>query len=127
MKVMGLTHLRVDVANPARPSRAIKLKLFIDSGAAYSVIPSKTLQRLGIRAHGERSFILADGSEITRRIGDATFIIDGNRGASPVIFGEAGDAALLGVVSLEALGLTLDPIRRQLRALPMILGGLPRA
>lgn len=100
------------------------VKLLVDSGAIYSIIPSKTLSRLGIEPHGERSFMLADGTEITRRIGDATFIIDGNRGASPVIFGERGDAALLGVVSLEALGLMLDPIRRVLRPLPLVLGRL---
>ena len=51
-----------------------------------------------------------------------TFIIDENRGASPVIFGETGDSALVGVVLLEALGFALDPIRRVLRPLPMILG-----
>ncbi len=40
--------------------------------------------------------MLADGTEITREIGDAVFRISGQQGASPVIFGEAGDAALLG-------------------------------
>ncbi|HMC21765.1 MAG TPA: aspartyl protease family protein [Thermoanaerobaculia bacterium] len=119
---MGLTHIRVGVANPARPNKSVRVKLLVDSGAIYSVIPTKTLERLGIQPHGERSFMLADGTEITRRIGDATFIIDGNRGASPVIFGERGDSALLGVVSLQALGFALDPIRRVLRPLPMILG-----
>lgn len=66
--------------------------------------------------------MLADGTEIKRKIGDATFLIDGNRAASPVIFAEKGDSALLGVVSLAALGLMLDPIRRVLRPLPLILG-----
>ncbi len=119
---MGLTHIRAGVANPARPTKTVKVKLLVDSGAIYSVIPSTTLRRLRIEPHSERSFMLADGTEITCRIGDATFIIDGNRGASPVIFGEKGDSALLGIVSLEALGFTLDPIRRVLRPLPLILG-----
>jgi hypothetical protein len=43
-------------------------------------------------------------------------------GASPVIFGEKGDSTLLGMVSLEALGYILDPLRRELRPLPMVLG-----
>ena len=34
---------------------------------------------------------------------------------SPVIFGEPGDATLLGVVALEVLGLVFDPLRRELR------------
>lgn len=55
-------------------------------------------------------------------VGGTVFILDGQRGASPVIFGERGDSTLLGTVSLEALGFVLDPIRRELRALPMVLG-----
>ncbi len=35
--------------------------------------------------------------------------------------GEPGDAALLGVVTLEELGLILDPMRRELRPMPMSL------
>jgi hypothetical protein len=48
--------------------------------------------------------------------------MDGDRAASFVIFGEEGDATLLGTVSIEALGFMLDPIRRELRPLPMVLG-----
>lgn len=88
----------------------------------YSVVPGATLRRLGIKPHSVRTFVLADGTEVTRRIGDAIFLIDGNRGASPVIFGEKGDSVLRATVSLESLGLVLDPIRRVLRPLPMVLG-----
>jgi clan AA aspartic protease len=119
---MALTHIRVGVANPARPRKVITIELLVDSGAMYSLIPSRTLQKLGIKPHRAQSFILADGTEISRRIGDATFIIDGKRGASPVIFGQRGDSALLGVVTLESLGFALDPFKRVLRPLPMILG-----
>ena len=42
-------------------------------------------------------------------------------GVADVIFGEEGDSALLGAFTLEALGLSLDPLRRELRPLPMIL------
>jgi predicted aspartyl protease len=123
---MGLTHITARIANPGRPSRRARLRLLVDSGAIYSVVPATILRRLGIRPHGTRSFILADGTEITRPIGDAIFLINGDRGASPVIFGQKGDSALLGMVSLEAVGLLLDPIRRVLRPLPLILGGSGR-
>jgi predicted aspartyl protease len=119
---MGLTHIRARIANPARPGRGITVRFLVDSGAVYSVVLAATLQRLGIQPHGSRTFVLADGTEITRRIGDAIFIINGDRGASPVIFGEAVAAALLGTVSLGSLGLILDPMKRVLRPLPMVLG-----
>jgi hypothetical protein len=47
--------------------------------------------------------------------------LDGRQGASPVIFGEKGDHALLGAVTLESLGVLLDPLRRELRPLPLVL------
>jgi hypothetical protein len=38
-----------------------------------------------------------------------------------VIFGEADDASLAGIVTLEELGIILDPVRRALRPMPMTL------
>jgi clan AA aspartic protease len=125
---MGLTHVVVEVANPARPARRARVKMLIDSGAAYSIVGGDTLRKIGIRPTGSRSFILADGTEVTRNIGAALFRFHGEEGASTVIFGEPGDASLLGVVTLEELGLILDPMRRELRPMPMSLMPLrPRA
>jgi predicted aspartyl protease len=123
---MGLTHVVVEVANAARPSRRARIKMLVDSGAAYAVVGAGTLRKLGIRPTGQRTFILADGTEITRNTGAALFRFQGRDGASTVIFGQPGDAALLGIVTLAALGLTLDPIRRGLRPMPMSLMPLER-
>src|SRR5439155_443609 len=125
---MALTHIEARIANPARPLRSVRVKFLVDSGAVYSVVPARTLEKLSVRAHSRRTFILADGSEITRRMGDAAFRLDGRQGASPVIFGERGDSVLLGAVTLGALGVLLDPLRRELRPLPMVLAsGKPQA
>jgi clan AA aspartic protease len=125
---MGLTHVAVEIANPARPARHARVKMLVDSGAAYSVVDRAILRKVGIRPTGSRTFVLADGSEITRRTGAALFRFRGEQGASTVIFGEPGDATLLGVVTLEELGLILDPMRRELRPMPMSLMPLrPRA
>ncbi len=86
-----------------------------------SVVSRTVLRRLGIRPHSSRSFILANGETIERRIGNADFFFQGQHGASPVIFGKPGDSDLLGTVTLEGLGLILDPIRRELKPLPMML------
>jgi hypothetical protein len=42
-----------------------------------------------------------------------------------VIFGEESDSTLLGAQTLESLALALDPIRRELLPLPMMLAFLP--
>jgi aspartyl protease family protein len=119
---MGLTHVEMIVANPRNPKKTKKLSLPVDSGAVYSVVPKTVLNQLGVKPHSTKVFTLADGSQIRRKVGDLLFKLDEHQGASPVIFGERGDSALFGTVSLEALGLLLDPIRRELRPLPMVLG-----
>lgn len=118
---MGLTYIEASIANPARPKRSVQIRFLVDSGAVYSVVPASVLRKLGVKPHSKRTFTLADGSQITRRLGDVLFRVDNRLGASPVIFGEEGDSILLGSVSLEALGFILDPIKRELRPLPMLL------
>lgn len=110
------------VMNLADPKKRTRMKFRVDSSRAYSVVPEAYLKRLGIRPCDSKSFALADGTAITRKIGNALFSLEDAEGASPVIFGEKGDTPLLGMVSLEALGYVLDPLRRELRPLPMVLG-----
>ncbi|HKM91818.1 MAG TPA: aspartyl protease family protein [Candidatus Acidoferrales bacterium] len=118
---MGLTYIEADIANPRSPRKTARLRFLVDSGAVYSVAPATVLWRLGIPATSTRNIILADGPSIKRRMGEVSFRINGHAGTSPVIFGQKEDSALLGSVSLEVLGFFLDPLKRELRPLPMIL------
>ncbi|MBI1987328.1 MAG: aspartyl protease family protein [Nitrospinae bacterium] len=122
---MGLTVLEVEVGNPANPEVTEKIEFLIDSGAVYSVVPTPILERLGIRPLVEQEFRLADGTKIARKKGVALFKYGDKIGGADVIFGEEGDSILLGAFTLEALGLSLDPLRRELRPLPMVLAVLP--
>jgi predicted aspartyl protease len=122
---MGITTIEVAVGNVARPQVTETLEFLVDSGAIYSVVPEPVLTRLGIEPLAEEVFRLADGTKITRRKGGALFRYGGRVGVADVIFGEPDDSVLLGALTLEALGLALDPLKRELRPVPMILGGLP--
>ncbi len=122
---MGLTTLTVQVGNPAAPDETIAVDFLVDSGAVYSVVPRAVLDALGVRPVSIEEFRLADGSRIARAKGIAAFRFGDRVGGADVIFGEAGDSTLLGALTLEALGLVLDPLRRELKPLPMILGGAP--
>src|SRR5260370_451490 len=62
---MGLTHIKLNIANPAQLKRAVELSVVVASGAVYSVSPSALLRKLGVRPHSKRIFTLADGSEVT--------------------------------------------------------------
>lgn len=118
---MGLTVLTIEVGNTATPDTTTPVEFLIDSGAIYSVVPSSVLEQLGIRPLTEQQFRFADGSKITRKKGGALFKYGDRIGVADVIFGEDGDSVLLGALTLGALGLALDPLRRELRPLPMIL------
>ena len=123
---MGLTVLEIEVGNPSSPDVTEKIEFLIDSGAIYSVVPTPVLERLGIQPLSEQEFRLADGSKIVRKKGGALFKYGERIGVADVIFGEEEDSKLLGAFTLESLGLGLDPLRRELIFLPMILGGFER-
>ncbi len=118
---MGLTVLEIEVGNPTNFDIIEKVEFLVDSGAIYSVVPSYILKRLNIKPIGEQEFRLADGTKIVRKKGIALFKYKEKIGGADVIFGKEGDSILLGAFTLEALGLVLDPLRRELKPLPMIL------
>ncbi len=118
---MGLTKVEAEVANPLHPARRKTLRFLVDSGAVYSAIPATELQRLGIEPTGERTFLLANGQPVKRRIGEARVTFEGQSATCVVLFGKEGDSTLLGVTTLENLGLIFDPLRQKILPLPMML------
>ena len=116
---VGLTNLKVRIANPANTEVWMELAFLVDSGAMYSCVPGKILRDLGIEPHSHREFILANGEVIRRSTGTAAFEYQGLRGDSLVMFGEEGDANLIGVTTLETFGFILDPLRNELKPVPM--------
>ena len=118
---MGITYVELEVANVANPDVTERLEFLVDSGAFSSVVPTPVLEKLGIRPLDEQTFRLANGDKIVRKKGGALYKYNGRIGVADVVFGEEGDAQLLGVLTLEALGLALDPLKRELREMPMIL------
>jgi predicted aspartyl protease len=118
---MSLTFLEIEVANPARLDVGRKLEFLIDSGAIYSVVSRTILNDLGIAPIARQEFRLASGVKIVREKGVAVFRYGDRVGGADVIFGEEGDLQLLGAFTLEALGLGLDPLKRELIPLPMLL------
>lgn len=118
---MGITIKKFVVKETRKSSKKALVNFMIDSGAVYSLVPEKILKKLGISAYREMDFILADGTKITRQVGDAYFEYNGEGGSAPVIFGEKGDEPLLGATTLESIGLVLNPFRRELYPMRMVM------
>jgi len=117
---MSITYLDINVKNPENPKQITSAHFLVDSGAIYSVLPALTLKKIGIKPTDKQKFTLANGEVIEKDIGNALFEFKGKLRSSPVIFGEPG-INLLGAVTLESLGVILDPINRELKTLPMLL------
>lgn len=118
---MGITIIQAKVFNPANRLLSVELDFTVDSGAGFSVVPGVILHGLGIEPHKTQAFFLANGDKIERPMGIAGFEYLDEITAAPVIFGAEGDAALMGVTTLEGFGFVLDPFRRELRPMPMRL------
>ena len=116
---MGLTHLEATVTGPSGGPR--RVRFLVDSGATYSVLPADSWPALGLEPQREVQFTLADGTLITRQVAECRFQLEDTAAHSPVVLGEPGDEALLGVVTLETLGLVLNPFDRSLSPMRMLL------
>lgn len=110
---VGLTYIDGTVTGPGGAS--LQLRFLIDTGAQYSLLPHEAWRRLGLAPRRTLAFNLADGTRIDRGVSDCRITIEGIEGPTPVILGEPGDVALLGVVTLENLGLVFNPFDRSLR------------
>ncbi len=118
---MGMTFVDAGVGNPGRLGSVRKVRFLVDTGAFLSVVPGAVLRGLGVRSFTVRSFRLADGRMIRRRVGVASFRFGRLVGQAEVVFGRPADESLLGVVTLESLGLEVDPRTRRLKRTKMYL------
>ena len=105
--------------------RAIRVRFLVDTGAVYSVLPRRVWHALGLRPERTAEFTLADGSGISRGVSECRFAIAGMTATSPVVLGETDEGPLLGAVTLETLGLMVNPLNRKVYPMRLTLGALP--
>ncbi len=115
---MGVTYIGGEVKGP-KGKRAVKF--LIDSGATYSLLPLNVWKKIGLKPRRSVEFTLVDGTVIKRRVSECYIKLPQGEAHTPVILGEDSDEALLGVVTLEILGLVFDPFKRTLHPMKMLL------
>jgi predicted aspartyl protease len=118
---VGITYVEPTVTGPTGRSRAVKTLV---SSATYSVLPEAVWRELAIEPKRDIDFVLADGTTLTRRVGECHFRLPEADATSPVVLGEAADVAILGVVTLETLGLVFNPLTRTLHPMRMLMAGM---
>lgn len=116
---MGLTYVEGVVTEPT--GKQATVRFLVDSGATYTLLPNDVWQPLELAPKRRITFTLADGTTIERGVSEVHLRLAQGEGHTPVILGEPGDHALLGVVTLEILGLVLHPFKRTLQPMRMLL------
>ena len=91
-----------------------EIEATVDTGAAYTTLPSSLLRELGVEPMGSRRFLLADGRRVDMEYGRAWATINGDSEVTIVVFGEDDAPALLGAYTLEGLALAVDPTSQRL-------------
>ena len=101
--------------------RQATVRFLVDSGATYTLVPHDVWKAHDLTPKRPVTFSLADGTAISRAVSECLISLPQGDGHTPVILGEPGDEALLGMVTLEILGLVLHPFKRTLEPMRMLL------
>lgn len=116
---VGLSYIEGTVSGPVGEQ---SVRFLIDSGAVYSLLPEHVWRAIGLVPKREMDFALADGTTVRRAVTECHLSLPQGEGHTPVILGEPGDEQpLLGVVTLEILGLVFDPFHRTLHPMRALL------
>jgi len=118
---MGFTKANITVSNPLDASRQVELELLVDTGATFTLLPSVTLKEIGVEADVKFKLRTADGRFIERDGSTVWIEVEGKGYRVPVIVGEEEDVPVLGVTTLEILGLEVDPITKRLKPTEYLL------
>lgn len=85
------------------------------------MLPEEFWRSLRLKPERQVEFTLADGTAIERNVSECRIEIRGEAATLPVMLGESDDSALLGAVTLETLGLMLNPLTRAIPPMRMAL------
>ena len=83
-------------------------------------MPRQHLEAIGLEPEGQRTYVLADGSEVEMDVAVARIELMGEIVGATVLFGDENTEPLLGVTALESLGIEVDPLNQQLKKLPAV-------
>jgi len=106
---MGHVRVRIKLANPSTRADTVEVSdALVDTGATLTTVPRTLADRLNldvVEKHTTRS--VAGPVEVEQSY--AYFEYDGRRTVTPVWINDAYPGVLIGVVTLESLGLQVDP------------------
>ena len=115
MRVHGL------VANPSDHGLSVDVEFIVDTGAIYSVVSRSVADRVRLVEKGKRKFRTGSGI-VELPVCEAYLTLDGDGITTLVAVTDSEETpALLGVTTLELLGLQVDPVSGKLKPLDLLI------
>jgi predicted aspartyl protease len=115
---VGTFHVGALIENHTDRKKSFRLaKLLVDTESEHTWLPEPFLDKIAVkREKKDISFMMANGTIVTRSIGFAIVHVDKYFTIDEVVFAEKGDLVLLGARTLEGLNLMVSPTRKKLVA-----------
>ena len=117
---MGATYVTTTIRNPSDPSLSWQGSFLVDTGAVDTLVPRQHLERIGLHPKAQRTYELADGSNIQMDITTGEIEFMGDIVGGTIIYGASDVEPILGVTALESLGIDIDPHDQSLKRMPAI-------
>ena len=111
---MGLTKITVSVTNLMKSKQGYENTFLVDTGSIDCMAPESELIKAGVQVEGKEVYELANGQPVEYKYGFARIAFMGSETVCRVIFGPEETEPILGVVALEEVGISVDPVSRKL-------------
>ena len=118
---LGYVRVHATIANPLKRSLKMELEFIVDTGAIYTVISKKVAEGIELKELSKRKF--RTGSGIVELPVAEAYLTLGGEGVTTLVTISHDDEMplLLGVTTLELLGLQVDPVNGKLKPLELLI------
>jgi predicted aspartyl protease len=119
---MGSFSAKLRVWNPNSPEKVEELEAMVDTGAAFSWMHRDRLERLGAEKLRRIGFRAIDGSILERDTAAVWVANNDFKAPDIIVMAEDSDMEVIGVHTIEGLGLAADPVQKKL--IPTVMPAL---
>jgi len=118
---MGYVRVRGTIANALDHDLKTELEFIVDTGAIYTVVTKSIADKVKLKELGKRRFKMADRGVVEFPVSEAYVTIGNDGVTSLVAIADERTPVLLGVRTLELLGLQVDPVSGKLTSLELMI------
>lgn len=115
-------HVKTEVKiGDLKGDKIIQVEALVDTGSTFTVIPEDIARELNLPVTGERVKVLTARGYDDLELTHALIEINGKRRIVPILVSASIDRVLVGVITLEAMQLRVNPLTEKLEEYTALL------